>query len=313
MQLPDSAAEAAKWLLLFGLAFYSADAASALIGRRLKVPERPLPTAVVQAVWEEVPAQAAPPDLINLLRTTEPKGGLKEDDTDSPQRGVESEKKDPGSGPELKQLKLQGTMAAGDGAGLAILEYQGKPKVISTGERLEGFLLKSVDANSATLELRGQSFLLDLRTQERSPTALATVKPPQAVVQKEPATTEPEVETEGESADELPANTAPILTMSELRNILDNPEEFMGQGFHAKPEMVDGAVQGVRISLANPGHPLARLGIRDGDLVKSLNGTVLEGPESLSMIYRVLRNSSTLRFEVGRGGADETVEVQLSE
>ena len=101
--------------------------------------------------------------------------------------------------------------------------------------------------------------------------------------------------------------------MQELRNILDNPEEFMGQGFQAKPEVANGEVLGMRIRLPDPSHPLARLGIRDGDVVKSLNGTALEGPESVSMVYRVLRNSPTLRFEVGRNGQDETVEVQLEE
>ena len=69
MNLPDSAAEGAKWFLLLGLAFYSADAASAVIQHRLHVPEKPLPQAVVSAVLDEVPAQAVPPGLVSLLET----------------------------------------------------------------------------------------------------------------------------------------------------------------------------------------------------------------------------------------------------
>ncbi|MCA9778924.1 MAG: hypothetical protein KC800_19485 [Candidatus Eremiobacteraeota bacterium] len=306
MQLPESAAEAAKWLLLVGLAFFAADATSALIGRSLAIPERPLPPAVVNAVLEDVPAQAAPPGLVSLLRTTEPKGGLKQDDSAEPT--VKGKKGQTAPVPGIEQIKLQGTMAAANGAGLAILEYQGSSQVVSSGDQIGGFTLKSVTSYSATLEGQGQTYLLSLNSEQSTSTAVAPNRP--AVSQPTEQPSQPE---EVSEAPEEQGSTAPILTMDELRNILDNPEKFMGQGFTAKPEVVDGVVQGMRIKLANPSHPLARLGIRDGDLVKSLNGTALEGPESLSMVYRVLRNSSTLRFEVGRNGQDETVEVQLEE
>ena len=85
MQLPESAAEAAKWILLVGLAFYAADATSAVIGRNLRVPETPLPQAVVLAVTGDVPGQSAPPELISLLRTTGPTGGVETDKDESEQ------------------------------------------------------------------------------------------------------------------------------------------------------------------------------------------------------------------------------------
>ena len=312
MQLPESAAEAAKWFLLVGLAYFAADATSALIGRSLDIPDRPLPQAVVSAVLEDVPAQAAPPALVSLLRTTGPKGGVKEDD-----KGVSESKGKGGSTkaapvPGIEQIKLQGTMAAANGAGLAILEFQGASQVVSSGDQIGGFTLKAVTSYSVTLEGQGQTFLLDLNSQQSSSTALAPSRPTERPT-AETQTQQPEPQNADPQPEEQPGSTAPILSMQELRNILDNPEEFMGQGFQAKPEVANGEVLGMRIRLADPTHPLARLGIRDGDLVKSLNGTALEGPESVSMVYRVLRNSPTLRFEVGRNGQDETVEVQLEE
>ena len=104
-----------------------------------------------------------------------------------------------------------------------------------------------------------------------------------------------------------------ILTQRELRNILDNPAEFAGKGFRMKPVLNGGEIVGMRVNIRNASHPLARLGIKDGDIVKSLNGTPLNGPEALSSIYRVLRNTSSLSFDVDRGGSSEKVEITLEE
>ncbi len=312
MQLPESAAEAAKWFLLVGLAYFAADATSALIGRSLEIPDRPLPQAVVNAVLEDAPAQAAPPALVSLLRTTGPKGGVKDDSTEVSVAKSKDGAKQSAQAPGIEQIKLQGTMAAANGAGLAILEFQGASQVVGSGDQIGGFTLKSVTSYSVTLEGQGQTFLLDMNSQQSSPTALPQSRPVERPI-ADSQSPQPEAQNEEQQPEEQAGSTSPILSMKELRNILDNPEEFMGQGFQAKPEVENGEVLGMRIKLANPSHPLARLGIRDGDLVKSLNGTALEGPESVSMVYRVLRNSPTLRFEVGRNGQDETVEVQLEE
>lgn len=301
MRLPEPAAEAAKWCLLVGLAYFSADAVSAVIGRNLEVPGRPLPASPIAAVLEDVPAQAAPPGLITLLRTTEPKGGGQP--SDDPSAGGEASGT-PAEAPQMVQVKLQGTMAASGGSGLAILEYQGASHVVGSGEKIGDFTLKSVTAYSVTLESQGQLFNLELNSQQGAPTMIAQARPatPTPAEQANQPPEEPE---------EAAGETTPIQRIDELRNILDNPEAFMGQGFNVKPEVSGDQVQGMRISRMNPAHPLARLGIQTGDLVKSLNGSALEGPESISVLYRVLRNSSTLTFEVERNGAPQTVEVHL--
>ena len=47
--------------------------------------------------------------------------------------------------------------------------------------------------------------------------------------------------------------------------------------------------------------------------MKSLNGTPLNGPEALSNIYRLLRNTSNLSFEVDRNGTAEKIDITLEE
>lgn len=301
MTLPDSVSQAARWLLVVGLAFFCADTTAALIQKRLQVPPKPLPQTAVGEVQEDVPAQAAPPGLVSLLRTTKPEGA---DETPATKAGGNTNPSiKPAARKAPSNLKLRGTMAGVGGSGLAMIDVNGKTQVVSTGEQISGLTLTSVTAYSVRLEANGQIQLLEMD----SGTQLAgapTVRQPVQRIQPKPETT-PEPEQE--------ADSGAILTKRELRDILDNPAAFAGKGFRMKPVLKGGEIIGMRVSIRDASHPLARLGIKNGDVVRSLNGTPLNGPEALSSIYRVLRNTSNLSFDVDRGGSNQKVEVQLDD
>ncbi|MFA5507750.1 MAG: hypothetical protein WC314_09240 [Vulcanimicrobiota bacterium] len=301
MNLPEPLAQSARWALVVGLAFFSADATAALIGRTLSVPPKPLPQAVVEVVQENIPAQAAPPGLVSLLKTTQPEA------VEESLAGTEG-----GSGTGIgaapsqapSQLQLRGTMAGGAGSGLAMIDVNGQTQVISTGEQVGGMTLTSVSAYNVTLvAANGGVQVLEMNSE--GPVSTAPAQPVAAAGNPEPPT-----EQEQEPNEE---NSGAILTQRELRNILDNPSEFAGKGFRMKPVLKGGEIIGMRVSIKNTSHPLARLGIQNGDVVKSLNGTPLNGPEALSSIYRLLRNTSSLSFEVDRGGNTQKVEITLEE
>ena len=312
MTLPEPVSQAARWALVIGLAYFCADATSALVGKRLSVSPKPLPQTAVGVLQENVPAQAPPPSLVSLLETT---GGgdeiASEDGSGGPNR--------PGGGTirpaaapakPASVLKLRGTMAGADGSGLAMIDLNGQTQVLSTGEQVAGMTLLSVTSYSVTLgDGNGGTAVLDMNSD--APVSTTALAAQQEQVQPNPEPTPTETpQTDGEEGQ---GDSGAILTQRELRNILDNPAEFAGRGFRMKPVLNGGEIIGMRVSLNNPSHPLARLGIQNGDIVKSLNGTPLNGPEALSNVYRVLRNTSSLNFEVERGGATQNVEITLEE
>lgn len=301
MNLPESVAEGAKWALLVGLAFYSADATSAVIGRRLQVSPKPLPQASVGAIQENVPAQAAPPGLVSLLRTTMPEDAGESGETTGTAGPDGSVKAAPVQAPS--NMQLRGTMAGGGGSGLAMIDLNGETHVVGTGELVGGMMVTHVTPYSVTLELNGTVQVLEMNSTE----TLANQSAP--VARPRPATTV----AQRPEPSPTPAESDAILTQRELRNILDNPAQFAGKGFRMKPVLKGGEIIGMRVNIRNSSHPLARLGVQNGDIVKSLNGTPLNGPEALTSIYRVLRNTSNLSFEVDRGGTSEKIEITLEE
>ena len=154
------------------------------------------------------------------------------------------------------------------------------------------------------MEANGQVQVLEMD----SGNPLATTAPVarvQRVATAQPAQPQPSATPDGDSGS--------IMTQRELRAILDNPAQFAGKGFRMKPVLKGGEIIGMRVAIKDASHPLARLGIQNGDVVKSLNGTPINGPEALSSIYRVLRNTSNLSFEVDRGGTSQKVEITLEE
>jgi type II secretion system protein C len=305
------------WILLIGIAFFSADTAAAVIEDRLRVPPKPLPAAAeVAPMGATAPAQAVPPGMVDLLATTQP---------DAPPTPVAAA--NPGGGPSVKpvasapasSLKLRGTMAGVGGSGLAMIDVNGETKVVSVGEEISGMVLAEVSAYSARLEGGGRSQVLEMDVATDIPAVTAM---PVAVNTEEPLAPSPSPTPQDPSAEGTPgpevaatpgAEAGNILSQRELRNILDNPGQFAGKGFRMKPVLREGEIIGMRVTMKDASHPLARLGVQDGDIVRSLNGQELNGPEALSSIYRVLRNTSSLKFDVERGGQNQSIDVSLSE
>jgi type II secretion system protein C len=304
MNVPESVSQTVKWALVVGLAFFSADATAALFGRTLSVPPKALPQASVGVIQENVPAQAAPPGLISLLKTTQSEEQAMEDASSEGTAGPGSSvRAAPTKAPS--NLQLKGTMAGGGGSGLAMIDVSGQVQVISTGEQVGDMILTSVSAYSVTLTAKnGGVQVLEMNAQG----PVAQAPPRRNATQSRTAKPRPQPTPNEEEGSE-----GAILTQRELRNILDNPAQFAGKGFRMKPVLNGGEIIGMRMNIRNSSHPLARLGIKNGDVVRSLNGTPLNGPEALSNIYRVLRNTSSLSFEVDRGGKSEKIEITLEE
>lgn len=315
MTVPESVSQGLGWCLLVGLAFYSAESTAALVENRLRVPPKALVQSAPLAVVTEQGATVPPQGMAKLLATTQP----------ATPAGVQPGVTAPGapgtvtaggaavaaSNAPPASLKLRGTMAGVGGSGLAMIDVNGETLVVSVGEDIAGMTLAEVNTYSARLAAPGRSQVLEMDVATSLPAAVAL--PAQGVVLNDPNATPTPQATPGVAATPGAVAAGAILTQTELRNILDNPGQFAGNGFRMKPVMRDGEIVGMRVTMRDASHPLARLGVQDGDIVRSLNGTPLNGPEALSSIYRVLRNTSNLNFDVERGGAPQSVNVTLTE
>ena len=96
--------------------------------------------------------------------------------------------------------------------------------------------------------------------------------------------------------------------------------EFIGEGpFVDKPEKGKGflgiatkpAEGGIEVTKVGKKSPAEEAGIKEGDLLRTLNGEKLDSREKLQSILAELAEGDKLAFEITRDGKDETVNLKL--
>jgi general secretion pathway protein C len=68
------------------------------------------------------------------------------------------------------------------------------------------------------------------------------------------------------------------------------------------PEIRDGQATGFRLYSIGPDSPLARLGFRNGDVVRAINGLDITTPEQALQAYALLKTSSSFLVVLERDG-----------
>lgn len=80
-------------------------------------------------------------------------------------------------------------------------------------------------------------------------------------------------------------------------------ENFAGIVNQARvvPYMVNGAPQGFQIRKIVPGSIFERLGLTNGDIIKSVNGESLTTADKALRLFTVFRNEREINLEIERG------------
>ena len=77
------------------------------------------------------------------------------------------------------------------------------------------------------------------------------------------------------------------------------------------PEVRAGQPAGFRVYSVRPGGPFAQVGLRNGDLVSSVNGLALTSPETALRVYGALKRASHLTVGVERDGQKIDLEYRV--
>lgn len=85
----------------------------------------------------------------------------------------------------------------------------------------------------------------------------------------------------------------------------------LASGGRMVPATKDGVVSGIKIFGIRPGSVFARLGLQNGDLIKTINGLDISTPDKALDAYTRLRSSSALLLELERRGKNLTLNLQL--
>lgn len=183
-------------------------------------------------------------------------------------------------GPRMPELRLKGTVLFSSGGGYAIIQdaATGQEETVREGGRISGMELVSTAWNSAVL--RGEPGEITLTIEEEAAPAPA-------------------------GRPESPAGrtgrgsfTVPV---SRVEQAIESAPELLRE-IDVRPNISGGRTEGFIVSGIRPGSLPDEFGLRDGDIITSVNRTNLDGPENVMRAYSEVMRRGFAAVEVMRDG-----------
>lgn len=199
----------------------------------------------------------------------------------------------PDAGPT--RLRVWG-VAVHDDERLAVIEdASGTQRLHRTGEVVDGATIVAVAWDGVTLETRGRRMHLPLETQPRDD-APAPASPPAAAA--------PTPEIRQVSADSF------LVDRTHLLGEVGNMSGLLAQ-LRAVPEVEAGEPIGFRVFSISDDSIFRRLGLRNGDVVRRVNGSTLHDPTALLSFLQGMGDESRIALDLVRGGEPATLVYDL--
>ncbi|HLZ98717.1 MAG TPA: type II secretion system protein GspC [Steroidobacteraceae bacterium] len=205
---------------------------------------------------------------------------------------VEPGTQDPTNAPlSSANLVLAGTIASRDPKkGVAIISDGGPSKVFSVGDNVSGATLHSVYLDHVILDRGGVLETLMLPRQVAGGLGMAPARRPGA----DPRT---------------------VAAVDNIRRLVQQDPGILDQVMRtvASYDNAAGKLRGFR---AYPGKNRAifnKLGLKPGDLVTAINGTVLDDPQHSQEVFNTIQTSDHVTVTIERGGQKQDITLNIAQ
>jgi len=195
------------------------------------------------------------------------------------------------------QVRLRGTVYREKGNSLAIIEdlKTRKQDLYHVGDMILGEAkLIAVSRNKVYLERNGKQEILEVYEKaEEKPGEMPAEKPPV----RRPIPT-------GKGIRRLSGDQYRI-PREDLKDAFENMNQLLTQ-VRVVPNFKDGEPDGFKLLSIKRGSLVHQAGLRDGDIVKRVNGIEIDSPEKAFEVYEQVKNEPLITVEVVRGASRKT-------
>jgi len=185
------------------------------------------------------------------------------------------------------------------------IEYKRKSKVLARGDEINGFVLEGAGSNFATFSKDTKTYRVDLLKSKRSTDSESSIKPVSKTV---PSSSKTPAKIEGEVTD---AGDHKIVDRSLLDHYAKNMDDiYKNIGIAEVKE--GGKIKGFRITFVRRGSPFSKLGIKRGDIIKSINGQEITSYNAAFETYKNIGNIENLTMVIKRGKEEMELEYEIN-
>jgi general secretion pathway protein C len=191
--------------------------------------------------------------------------------------------------PTSLNIVLLGTVYGPERVAFAVMEEKSKKKqgLYQTGDKVQGALIKKVLRGKVILEVKGKDEILEMKqakTGKRGYRGTGT----------------------GSSNDGYTITVG----RDELQKSLGNINSLLTQ-VRIRPLIKNGKPDGLILSHVKPGSIFAKLGLKNGDVVKKIDNKVIKSPDDAFAFYNQLKSGAALSLEIGRGSDTKTLNYRF--
>jgi type II secretory pathway component PulC len=202
-------------------------------------------------------------------------------------------------GGNIRDIKLLAIYNASD-VTVVTVEYKRNTKVLSKGEAINGFVLEGAGSNYATFSKNNKSYQINLLISKKGEGSIKTVKP----VSSNAA----ETEVQGEVVD---AGDHKIIDKSLVEHFSKNVDDVY-KNIGIKEIKKGEEIEGFSISFIRKGSHFDKLGLRRGDIIKTINGQMIDSHKAAFDMYKNISNMDNLTLVIQRGKEEMELEYEVN-
>jgi general secretion pathway protein C len=195
---------------------------------------------------------------------------------------------------------LAGTITGPGGYSWAILQEKGsrKQQIFRIHGNIDGGKIVSVTRKQIQIEKDGKRETLTLSEEEVRPRSSGKVLPPP-----------PPSPAGKEEVKKLSANRF-LVNREDVTAAVGDINRFMTQA-RLRPHFEVGKPAGYSVSEIVPGSLMEKLGLKNNDIIKKVNGIGVSRPEEVMQAYAQLQRDSNIELEIDRGGRTEILRYEI--
>jgi general secretion pathway protein C len=189
--------------------------------------------------------------------------------------------------PTSLNIVLLGTVSGPQRVAFAVMEEKGKKRqgLYQTGDKVQGALIKKVMRGKVILEVNGKDEILEM---EQAKTGKRGSRGA------------------GRREDEYTITVG----RDDLQKSLGNINSLLTQ-VRIRPLIKNGKPDGLVLSHVKPGSIFAKLGLKNGDVVKKIDNKEIKSPDDAFAFYNRLKSGAELSLEIGRGSETKTLNYRF--
>jgi len=182
--------------------------------------------------------------------------------------------------------------------------YKGKTKVLKQGEEFNGFVLEEAGKDYAIFSKHGKRYRVDL-IKGKHPSHSRSIQRARSVSAYLPHTST----VEGEITDV--GDHHKIVDRSLLKHYAKNMDDIY-KNIGIVEVRKGRQIQGFKITFVRRNSPFAKLGIQRGDIIKSINGELLNNYNVAFNIYRNIGDIENLTLVIQRGKEEMELDYEIN-